>query len=39
MRSSRLIIESNAQKQMARFDFERKFHDLDYFELEFLHIT
>ena len=35
MRSSKLIIKSNAQKQMARFGFGRKYHDLNYFELEF----
>jgi hypothetical protein len=39
MRSSRLIIKSNAQKQIVRFNFERKIHDLDYFELDFFHIT
>jgi hypothetical protein len=35
MRSSKLIIESSVQKQMARFGFGRKFHDLDYFEIDF----
>ena len=35
MRSSKLIIESNAQKQMIRSSFGRKCHDLSYFELDF----
>ena len=33
MRSSELIIKS--QKQMSRSSFEHKFHELNYFELEF----
>jgi hypothetical protein len=35
MRSSKLIIRSNAQKQMARLGFGHKFHDRKYFKLEF----
>ena len=33
MRSSKLILKSNAKNQMVRFDFGRKFQDLKYFEL------
>ena len=36
MRSSKVIIGNNAQKQMARFGFWRKFCDLNYFDLEFI---
>lgn len=32
MRPSKIIVESNAQKQMAKSGFERDFHDLKYFE-------
>jgi hypothetical protein len=35
MRSSKLIMKSNAQKQMGIFDFGCKFHDLNHFELFF----
>ena len=38
MRSSNFITKSNAQKQMARFGFGCKFHDLNYFELDYLQI-
>ena len=38
MRSSKFITKSNAQKQMARFGFGCKFHDLNYFELDYLQI-
>ena len=30
MRSSKLIINNNAQKQMAKYGFGHKFHDLNY---------
>ena len=33
MRSSKLIIKNNAQKQLAKSSFRHKFHDLKYFEL------
>ena len=33
MRSSKLIINNNAQKQMGKYGFGHKFHDLNYFEL------
>ena len=33
LRSSKLIIKSDAQKQMTKFDFGRRFHDLKYFEV------
>jgi hypothetical protein len=33
MRSSKPIIKSDAQKQLTKYIFERKFHDLKYFEL------
>jgi hypothetical protein len=40
MRSSKLIITSNAQEQMVRSGFGRKFHDLNNFELDlFFHIS
>lgn len=32
MRSSKLIIESNARQRMPRFGFGHKFYDLNYFE-------
>ena len=35
MRSSELIMKSNAQKQIPRFDFGDKFYDLNHFELVF----
>ena len=34
MRASKLIIKSNAQKEMAKSDFGCRFHDLNYFELK-----
>jgi len=36
MRSSKLILTSNAKKQMIRFDYGRKSQDLKYFELYIL---
>jgi hypothetical protein len=33
MRFSKLIIKSIAQKVMAKYGFERRFHDLKYFEV------
>ena len=33
LRSSILIIKSDAQKQMIEFGFRRTFHDLNYFEV------
>ena len=33
MRSSKLVIKSDAQKQMAKFGFGYKFHSLKYVEL------
>ena len=33
LRPSKLIINSDAQKHMVGLDFERKFHDLKYFEV------
>ena len=33
MESSKLVIKSIVQNQMAEFGFERRFHDLKYFEL------
>jgi hypothetical protein len=33
VRSSKPIIKSDAQKQLTRYIFERKFYDLKYFEL------
>ena len=39
MRSSKLIIKSNAQKKMDGPGFGCKFHDLNYFELEYFHIS
>ena len=33
LRSSKLIIKSDAQKQMVEFGFGRRFHDLKYFEV------
>ena len=33
MRSSKIIIKSNAQKQIAKSDFGQTCHDLHYFEL------
>ena len=39
MRSSKLIIKNDAEKQLTKYSFERKFHDLKYFELGiFFHI-
>ena len=38
MRSSKLIFKSNPRKQMARSSFDCNFHDLNYFELDFLFI-
>ena len=38
MRSSKLIIKINAQKQMHRFCFGHKIYDLNYFELDFFFI-
>jgi len=39
MRSSKSIIKSDAQKQLTKYSFERKFHDLKYFDLGiFFHI-
>ena len=35
MRSSKPIIKSDVYKQPTKYNFERKFHDLKYFELEF----
>ena len=35
LRSSILIIKSGAQKQMIEFEFGRRFHDLNYFEVGF----
>jgi hypothetical protein len=35
MRSPKLIIKNDAQKQMAKSSFGRKFHDLKYFEVGF----
>ena len=35
MRSSELIIKNIAQKIMAKFGVERRFHDLKYFEVGF----
>ena len=35
MRSSKVIIKHNAQKHMARFGFGHKFHNLNYFDLDF----
>ena len=35
MRSSKLTIKSYAQKQMARFGFEHKYHDLSILSLIF----
>ena len=35
MRSSKLIIKSNAHMVMAKFGFGRRFHDLKYFEVGF----
>ena len=34
MRASKLIIKSNAQKEMAKSGFGCRFHDLNYFELK-----
>ena len=36
MRSSIPIIKSDALKQLTKYSFERKFHDLQYFKLEIL---
>jgi hypothetical protein len=33
LRPSKLIISSDAQKHMVGLDFERKYHDLKYFEV------
>ena len=33
LRSSKIIIKSDAQKQMIEFGFGRRFHDLNYFEV------
>ena len=38
MRSSKLIIKINAQKQMHEFCFGHKIYDLNYFELDFFFI-
>jgi hypothetical protein len=39
MRSSKPIIKSESQKQLTKYNFERKFHDLKYFEIEmFFHV-
>ena len=39
LRSSLLIIKTDAQKQMAEFGFGRRLHDLNYFEVRnFFHI-
>ena len=35
MRSSKLIVESDAQKVIAKFGFGHRFHDLKYFEVGF----
>ena len=35
MRTSKLIIKINTQKQMATYGFGHKFHDLNYFEFYF----
>ena len=34
MKSSKFVNENNAQKQMAKFGFGCKFHDLKHFEIE-----
>ena len=34
IRSSKPIIKSDALKQLTKYNFECKFHDLKYFELE-----
>ena len=39
LRSSKLIIKSDAQKQMVEFGFEHRFHDLKYLKLDFVHIA
>jgi hypothetical protein len=39
MRSKELIIKSNAQKQMARFDFGYRLHDLNLFELNLFELN
>ena len=33
LRASKFIIKSDAQKHMVEYGFERKFHDLKYFEV------
>ena len=35
MRSLKFIIKSDAQKVMAKFGFQRRFHDLNYLKLDF----
>ena len=35
MRSLEYITQSNVQKQMTKYGFVHKFHDLKYFELEY----
>lgn len=41
MRSSKIILTSNAKKQLIRFDYGRKSQDLKYFELyiSYIHYT
>ena len=39
MRASKIIIKIGAQKQMTSFGFGCKFHDIKYFELDFLCIS
>ena len=38
MRSSKLIIKSDAQKQMVEYGFGRRFHDLKYIEVGIIYI-
>ena len=39
LRASRLVIKSDAQKHMIEYGFERKFHNLKYFEVRiYFHI-
>ena len=39
LRSSKLIIKSDAQKQMIEFGFKCRFHDLKYFKVGIFHIS
>ena len=36
LRSSKLIIKSDAQKQVVEFGFGRKFHDFKYYEVIYI---